>query len=305
MFYDSFSFEDTWTCPGITIVQSNEERDTIIEFSPTRLWIQRHGVATLTANGKTLTSNFSAMIFEDASAQQVKVVGTVYNIQVRAVATCCSMPARSSSISRRIRRRFSSQARISSSPATWPVCATTWPGREHRREENGHAQLARLHRHRGPRLSLATLAAAAASARATLPVENGQIVFRRYLDVGRTTGAIFTANADGSGVKQVTRPSRGVIDQYPDLSPDGKTIVFHRMVPCPAGGSKDGMDGTCDRVYTVGRDGRGLKPLVPCAFDASNPSRARASECIRRPGLGTARSCVLLQPCAGGVRRRS
>ncbi len=82
VFYDSFSFEDTWTCPGITIVQSNEERDTIIEFSPTRLWIQRHGVATLTANGKTLTSNFSAMIFEDASAQQVKVVGTVYNIQV-------------------------------------------------------------------------------------------------------------------------------------------------------------------------------------------------------------------------------
>ena len=120
-------------------------------------------------------------------------------------------------------------------------------------------------------LTLATLAAAAASARATLPVENGQIVFRRYLDVGRTTGAIFTANADGSGVKQVTRPSRGVIDQYPDLSPDGKTIVFHRMVPCPAGGSKDGMDGTCDRVYMVGRDGRGLKPLVPCAFDASKP----------------------------------
>lgn len=80
--YDSFNFQDTWTCPGITIVQSNEERDTIIEFSPTRRWIQRHGVATLTANGKTLTSNFSAMIFEDSSAAQVKVVGTVYNIQV-------------------------------------------------------------------------------------------------------------------------------------------------------------------------------------------------------------------------------
>jgi Tol biopolymer transport system component len=118
---------------------------------------------------------------------------------------------------------------------------------------------------------LASLAAAATSARATLPVENGQIVFRRYLDAGRTTGAIFTANPDGSRVKQVTRPRRGVIDQYPDLSPDGKSIVFHRMVPCAAGGSKDGMDGTCDRVYTVGRDGRGLKQLVPCAFDASKP----------------------------------
>jgi hypothetical protein len=82
VFFSSFSFEDTWTCPGTTIVQSNEERDTVIEFSPTRLHIQRHGVATLTANGKTLTSNFSAMIFEDWSVSQVTVVGTVYNIQV-------------------------------------------------------------------------------------------------------------------------------------------------------------------------------------------------------------------------------
>jgi Tol biopolymer transport system component len=118
---------------------------------------------------------------------------------------------------------------------------------------------------------LAILGAAATAAWATPPGKNGQLVFRRYLDAGRTTGAIFTANPDGTNVKQVTRPRRGVIDQYPDLSPDGKTILFHRMVPCPAGGSKDGMDGTCDRVYTVGRDGRGLKPLVPCAFDASKP----------------------------------
>ena len=81
-FVSSFSFADTTTCPGITIVQSNEERDTIIEFSPTRLHIQRHGTATLEANGKTLTSNFSAMIFEDWDVSQVKVVGTVYNIQL-------------------------------------------------------------------------------------------------------------------------------------------------------------------------------------------------------------------------------
>jgi hypothetical protein len=82
VFFDSFSFEDTWTCPGITIVQSNEERDTIVEFSPTRLRIQRHGVATLTANGRSVTSNFSAMIFIDLESELVKVVGTVYNIQV-------------------------------------------------------------------------------------------------------------------------------------------------------------------------------------------------------------------------------
>ena len=82
VFFDSFSFKDTWTCPGITIVQSNEERDTTIELSPTRLAIQRHGVATLAANGRTLTSNFNAKIFLDPSTPVVKVVGTVYNIQV-------------------------------------------------------------------------------------------------------------------------------------------------------------------------------------------------------------------------------
>jgi hypothetical protein len=80
--FDSFSFQDDWTCPGTTIVQSNEERDTFTELSPTSWRFQRHGVATLQANGKTLTSNFSAQIFQDPTTPVVKVVGTVYNIQV-------------------------------------------------------------------------------------------------------------------------------------------------------------------------------------------------------------------------------
>lgn len=80
VFFNSFTFEDTWTCPGLTIVQHNEERDTVTEFSPTKLRVQRHGVATLSANGKTLTSNFNAQIFEEPTT--VKVTGTVYNIEV-------------------------------------------------------------------------------------------------------------------------------------------------------------------------------------------------------------------------------
>jgi hypothetical protein len=80
--FDSFSFEDDWTCPGTTIVQSNEERDAFTELSPTSWRFQRHGVATLEANGKTLTSNFSATIFQDPTTSVVKVVGTVYNVQV-------------------------------------------------------------------------------------------------------------------------------------------------------------------------------------------------------------------------------
>ena len=79
-FFSSFSFEDTTTCPGLTIVQSNEERDTIIEFSDGRLQIQRHGIAILEANDKVLTSNFSATISIERAT--VKVVGTVYNVQV-------------------------------------------------------------------------------------------------------------------------------------------------------------------------------------------------------------------------------
>jgi hypothetical protein len=81
-FFASFSFEDQTTCPGITIVQSNEERDTILDLSPTSVLIQRHGIATLTANGKSLPSNFSAMIFLDPTTTIVKVVGTVYNVQI-------------------------------------------------------------------------------------------------------------------------------------------------------------------------------------------------------------------------------
>jgi Tol biopolymer transport system component len=124
-------------------------------------------------------------------------------------------------------------------------------------------------RNSGALLTFLAVLGTAATAASAVPVrEDGQIAFRRYLNAGRTTGAIFTANPDGSKVKQVTRPARGVIDQYPDLSPDGSRIVFHRMTPCPVGGSKDGMDGTCDLVYSVGRDGKGMKQLVPCGFDA-------------------------------------
>jgi hypothetical protein len=82
VFLDSFTFDDTWTCPGLTITQHNEERDTVTVFSPTRVRVQRHGVATLSANGKTLTSNFSAQIFLDPTSTVEKVVGTVYNVQV-------------------------------------------------------------------------------------------------------------------------------------------------------------------------------------------------------------------------------
>lgn len=115
-------------------------------------------------------------------------------------------------------------------------------------------------------VALAALAVLASSASATAPGKNGQLVFRRYLDAERTTGPLFVANPDGSRVRQITHPAQGVIDQEPDWSPSGKRIAFERRLPCPAGGPKNGLDDKCDVVYTVGRDGKGLKPLVPCDF---------------------------------------
>src|SRR5262249_23398265 len=101
--------------------------------------------------------------------------------------------------------------------------------------------------------------------------DDGRIVFRRYLDVAKTSAAIFTVNPDGTRVRQVTRPAPGVIDTEPDWSRDGTRIAFERQEPCPAGGPKDGLNNTCDLVYTTRRDGGGLKPFVPCGFEADAP----------------------------------
>ena len=72
------------------------------------------------------------------------------------------------------------------------------------------------------------IGALVSTADATAPGKNGEIAFKRYLDSGRSTGAIFTIDANGKGERQITKPESGVVDDQPDWSPDGSLLVFHR-----------------------------------------------------------------------------
>ena len=91
----------------------------------------------------------------------------------------------------------------------------------------------------------------------TAPGRSGKLAFRRYLDKDHTWSALFTANPDGAGVRQITRPARRVLDIEPDWSPNGKQLVFQRV-------SLDGCGPDCetDEIYRVDSDGSGLTALA-------------------------------------------
>jgi hypothetical protein len=50
---------------------------------------------------------------------------------------------------------------------------------------------------------------------ATSPGKNGRIAFRRYLDTGHSTGAIYTIAANGTAEQQVTKPTTGLWTTIP------------------------------------------------------------------------------------------
>ncbi|HEY6891867.1 MAG TPA: hypothetical protein VI300_28965, partial [Solirubrobacter sp.] len=80
-------------------------------------------------------------------------------------------------------------------------------------------------------LAVAVLALAVASpAQATFLGQNGDIVFGRFKaqDPNFVTD-LFTVHPDGSGLFQLTAFGFGTFSDFPDYSPDGRTVAFQRF----------------------------------------------------------------------------
>jgi len=93
------------------------------------------------------------------------------------------------------------------------------------------------------------------AAKATVHGQNGRIAFRRYFNDAHTRGAIFTIRPDGSGVRQITNPTRTLLDNEPDWAPNGRWIAFDRLAP-----------GKPQRLFKVHADGTDVTQLShnPC-----------------------------------------
>ncbi len=105
----------------------------------------------------------------------------------------------------------------------------------------------------GIALALILVGIVVASASATAPGSNGGIAFRRYFDPQQEWGAVFTVAPDGKGARQITRPTRGVVDDQPDWAPNGGLITFSR---CCA-------PGQLSHVFVVAPNGDNLTPVGP------------------------------------------
>ena len=78
------------------------------------------------------------------------------------------------------------------------------------------------------------------------------------------TGSIYRVHADGTGLKQLTSPPRGVSDAEPAWSPDGTKIVFNRF--------DTNFQGA---LYVMNADGSDMRRLSPQTANDFSPSWQR------------------------------
>jgi len=115
----------------------------------------------------------------------------------------------------------------------------------------------------------------------TTPGANGDLVFRRYFDDSHTWGAIFTTTTSGRNVRQLTQPPKGVLDNVPDWSPDGRHIAFQRVDP---NGCGPGCE--TDDIWVVTSDGKHLTRVAhdPEGKGCFGNGRGAGGICRNAPG---------------------
>lgn len=69
-------------------------------------------------------------------------------------------------------------------------------------------------------------------------------------------GGLFLIGADGTGLRQLTRPGPAVSDGDPSFAPSGKRIVFVRLEDETVRGTNQGD------IYSIGLDGTGLRRIT-------------------------------------------
>ncbi len=85
---------------------------------------------------------------------------------------------------------------------------------------------------------------------------NGRIAWSQFIDF--TGQAIFSSRADGSDLRQLTKPvADGFEDEHPDWSPDGSTLIFERDF------AADGIA----QIFRMNADGSALTQLADCTGD--------------------------------------
>jgi Tol biopolymer transport system component len=149
---------------------------------------------------------------------------------------------------------------------------------------------------------LASLAALLAPAAGAWPGSNGAIVFETFIDGGgeehsRGRGiAIAPLGADRS---QITHLTEDPADSAPQVSPDGRQVVFVRSSDPEAVGHEP-----LATIYLIGTDGSGLRALTDGAHADNEPtfsaSGARVYFTRRVPGQGTDIFSIRLD--GGGLR---